>query len=173
MPATNIKVKHKNKNRLNSILAKAKQSPDVVLAVGFPGNLVGGIQYPKGKKDKGAAPRVIDVAAQNEFGSDGPPKIPARPFMKQSSKDVKAFLHNKYKKKNFMLAGGNVNKKQARKFIVVIAPEIEAIYDLKIVNLTEPINAPLTIKLKGSSNPLIDTGLMRQTLTYDIRTKKQ
>ena len=173
MPSSGIKVKQKNKGKLKSLLNKAKESPDVVLAVGYPGNLVGGISYPKGKNKKDAAPRVVDIAAQNEFGSEGPPRIPARPFMKNSTKDVVAFLHNKYKKSSFSMSGGNVNKKQARKFIASIAPEIEAIYDLQIVNLTDPPNAPLTVKLKGSSNPLINTSLMRQTLTYDIRTKKK
>ena len=32
-------------------------------------------------------------------------------------------------------------------------------------------NAPLTIELKGSSHPLIDTGQMRQSITYVVEEK--
>ncbi len=32
-------------------------------------------------------------------------------------------------------------------------------------------NSPLTIKLKGSSNPLIDTGEMRKAITYVVKEK--
>lgn len=37
-----------------------------------------------------------------------------------------------------------------------------------ITDLKEPANATSTIEKKGSSNPLIDTGAMRQSVTYKI-----
>lgn len=37
-----------------------------------------------------------------------------------------------------------------------------------MTELNEPANAPSTIERKGSSNPLIDTGAMRQSVTYKI-----
>jgi hypothetical protein len=37
-----------------------------------------------------------------------------------------------------------------------------------IVNLDTPPNAASTIKAKGSSNPLIDTGEMRQAVTFKV-----
>lgn len=40
-----------------------------------------------------------------------------------------------------------------------------------LVNLREPINHPYTIKQKGSSNPLIDTGRLNQSITYRITEK--
>lgn len=38
----------------------------------------------------------------------------------------------------------------------------------KITSIRNPANAPLTIANKGSSNPLIDTGEMRQGITYKV-----
>ena len=37
-----------------------------------------------------------------------------------------------------------------------------------ITILRNPPNMPSTIKAKGSSNPLIDTGLMRRSVTYKV-----
>jgi len=41
----------------------------------------------------------------------------------------------------------------------------------QITDLRSPPNAQSTIERKGSSNPLIDTGLMRQTVTYKVTDK--
>lgn len=41
-----------------------------------------------------------------------------------------------------------------------------------ITELQDPPNAPSTIAQKGSSNPLIDTGAMRQSVTYSIMQGK-
>lgn len=41
-----------------------------------------------------------------------------------------------------------------------------------ITDLKEPPNAPSTIKKKGSSNVLIDTGAMRNSVTYTIAKQK-
>jgi len=39
----------------------------------------------------------------------------------------------------------------------------------KITALKDPPNAPSTVKKKGSDNPLIDTGRLRQSIDYDVR----
>lgn len=41
-----------------------------------------------------------------------------------------------------------------------------------MVDLRTPPNTPSTIKAKGSSNPLIDTGELRQSVTYEIQQGK-
>lgn len=40
-----------------------------------------------------------------------------------------------------------------------------------LTNTTTPPNAPSTIKQKGSSHPLIDTGFLRASISYEIRAK--
>jgi len=37
-----------------------------------------------------------------------------------------------------------------------------------ITSLTSPANSPVTIKRKRSSKPLIDTGEMRQAVTFKV-----
>ena len=38
----------------------------------------------------------------------------------------------------------------------------------EIVSLSTPPNSPLTIELKGSQNPLIDSGLMKDSVRWKI-----
>ena len=38
----------------------------------------------------------------------------------------------------------------------------------EITALASPPNSPVTVALKGSSNPLIDTGEMRGAVTYKV-----
>jgi len=38
----------------------------------------------------------------------------------------------------------------------------------KIITLRTPPNAPYTIKAKGSSNPLVDTGQLKNSITYEV-----
>lgn len=35
-------------------------------------------------------------------------------------------------------------------------------------NLDKPANSPMTVKMKGSSNPLVDTGSMIESITYEV-----
>ena len=44
----------------------------------------------------------------------------------------------------------------------------QGIIQRQIVLLREPPNAPSTIENKGSSNPLINLGFMRQSVTWKI-----
>lgn len=41
-----------------------------------------------------------------------------------------------------------------------------------MTNLKTPANKPATIKKKGSSNPLIDEGLMRSSVNYKLQAQK-
>lgn len=41
-----------------------------------------------------------------------------------------------------------------------------------MTDLKDPPNAPYTIEQKGSSNPLIDTGALRASVTYNVTSEK-
>lgn len=41
-----------------------------------------------------------------------------------------------------------------------------------MTDLKDPPNSPYTIEQKGSSNPLIDTGALRASVTYKVTTEK-
>ena len=98
-----------------------------------------------GKKASDVVPSNAEVAAWNHFGTE---KVPARPFL-----DV-AIVKNKAIVAGAMgaMAAGKVQQYIADVFI-------------------PPPNSPRTIARKGSSHPLIDTGQMRQSITWQ-RTKK-
>jgi len=105
---------------------------------------------------------LVDVAAYNEFGSsDRPP----RPFMKQSFEnhepELKQACAHAYQT---VSTGGSAE--QALKQLGVFA---RGLVQEEIVNGDFEPNAPSTIKKKGSEQPLIDTGFMRQNVNYVIK----
>ena len=54
---------------------------------------------------------------------------------------------------------------------ISVGPSAVADTARAITNLRSPPNTPATIERKGSSNPLIDTGGMRQAVDWRIRTR--
>ena len=59
-------------------------------------------------------------------------------------------------------------KKSMKTVLSIMGELIKANIVQKIVSLRSPANAPSTIQGKGSSNPLIDTGRMRQSIDYEV-----
>lgn len=107
---------------------------------------------------------VCQVAVWNEFGTS---EIPSRPFMRQSTDNHKSqisdFMSNQ---KQEILNGAD-----AENILKELGIFQKGIIQEEIVEGTFTPNAPSTVKKKGSSRPLIDTGLMRQSVQYLI-TKK-
>ena len=97
----------------------------------------------------------------NEFGTDDG-KIPPRPFMRLSiEKNNKKWLN--FTKK--ALLNNNLDfKKAINQLGLLMVGDIQK----EITDLKTPPNAESTIKKKGSSNPLIDTGLMRNSVKHKI-----
>lgn len=102
---------------------------------------------------------VAQVARYNEFGTL---RIPMRPFFRNAiQKNIKkwyATLQNAINQ--------NATPSKALSIVgeVARADIIQSITDLKA-----PPNAQSTIKQKKSTNPLIDTGLMRRSVTYKVK----
>lgn len=120
------------------------------------------VGYQAGKDDYDDGTSLVEVAARNEFGSD---TIPPRPFMKQSFETHKEQLKRvcQYAAKS-VAAGGDVQ--QALNSIGVAA---KGAVQEEIRDGDFAPNAASTIKAKGSSHPLIDTGHMRESVNYIIR----
>lgn len=103
---------------------------------------------------------VAEVGIWNEFGTR---RIPARPWMRATLRmrrrqyrqeifsQLKALLHQKTTLTN---AERRIGMRVQR--------------DLRdtIKRLSRPRNAPRTVIKKGSSNPLIDTGFLRQSINW-------
>lgn len=147
---TNIPKVNKN-DLLDAVLQKLKLQFGTV-EIGF---FKGTHTYPNGKD-------VTIVARDNDKGTK---RIPQREFMipagnKAANKTINITVYS--------IVGG-IDESQALSkagelFVGFIQKEI--------TNLKEPPNSPYTIEKKGSSNPLIDSGDMRKSVKWKLRTPK-
>lgn len=150
-----VKVKETNPGWLDKLRERYE---DAEIAVGLPkGSEGAGVRYPDGTD-------LLNVAFWNEFGIG----VPERPFIRAG---VRANLDSINE-----LAGELVKKVNSGDISIETAAEtlgIKAASDVKnyIVELSSPPNSPATIRAKKSSNPLVDTGLLNQSITHDVRMK--
>lgn len=132
------------------------------------------VGFPAGEADGSN----IDKAFFNEFGTKGSGKpfgtergggfggpIPERPFMRNTMRSNRTKYLTAMKTSAVHILRGSVTiAATLQKLGVLAVRDIQK----EIVSLTSPGNSPVTIAIKGSSNPLIDTGEMRQSVTYKI-----
>ena len=148
-----------NPNWLQRLQRRYSDAPKMV-KVGFPtGTEAVTVSYPNGT-------RVVDVAVGNEYGTDN---VPARPFIALSSGDITNQCAPILEQSAAAL--NNNNTQQYDQLLDAAGSVAAGIVKQQITDLRSPPNAQSTIERKGSSNPLIDTGLMRQTVTYKVVDK--
>lgn len=114
---------------------------------------------------------VAEVAAKNEFGdpfntlNGNRAPIPERSFIRSSMRENRLeniLIISKIIKRVSGGKGGNY-KQAMGKFGLKIQNDIQK----KIVAIKYPENSPYTIKKKRSSNPLIDTGQMLNSVRWE------
>lgn len=105
---------------------------------------------------------LVDVVAYNEFGTS---TIPARPFMKQSFENHPDKLNAEC---GAAVASIN-NGGSAEAALTRIGVFAKGLIQEEIVEGGFAPNAPSTIRKKGSAQPLIDTGFMRENVNYFIK----
>ena len=113
-----------------------------------------GTKYKTGKD-------VTEVAKKNDKGIG----VPERPFMipagnKAANKTINITVQS--------IAGGMDESQALSRAGIMFKNAIAR----EITNIKEPPNSPYTIAKKGSSNPLIDTGKMRASVNWKLRTPK-
>ena len=108
---------------------------------------------------------IAEIAAYNEFGSSG---TPARPFMKQSFERHQDQLQAACDMVNQTRSNGGTAEKGLEQLGVMC----KGLVQQEIVDGGFAPNAESTILRKGSSQPLIDTGTMRQSVNYVIKQRK-
>lgn len=113
-----------------------------------------GTKYKTGKD-------VTEVAKKNDKGIG----VPERPFMipagnKAANKIINITVQS--------IAGGMDESQALSRAGIMFKNAIQR----EITNLKEPPNAQSTILKKGSSNPLIDSGDMRKSVKWKLRTPK-
>jgi hypothetical protein len=132
-----------------------------------PGVLVG-VRDAAGSDEDGTP--LVQIAAVHEFGSsDG--HTPERSFLR-STVDVQGEAYAvalvavlDAARKAPIGAGNAVIRRGLGRL------GAKAVGDVKrtITDLDTPPNAPSTVERKGSSNPLIDTGRLRQSIDFEVR----
>ena len=109
-----------------------------------------------------AGQAVAEVAFYNEFGTG---RIPERPFLRISKEEAVPVVREilKGSRAKDLVRGG---RKHFEEKMGHVGAQVAAIVQKNITVLRTPPNAPGTIKRKGSSNPLIDTGFLRQSVSW-------
>ena len=127
-----------------------KKMTDMEIQVGFQGDQ---------KYEDGTS--IAQVAAVNEFGALD---IPERPFMRQSFENHEGELQAACDAAQRLVSSGG-SAEQALQQIGVVA---KGLVQDEIVNGGFAPKAESTIKKKGSEQPLIDTGTMRQSVNFVV-----
>ena len=142
-------------NLFQRILDSAKGLTEKGVVAGFPKGRLNTPHYENGES-------IIDVAIKNNYGMG----VPRRDFMTPSSKKwMKFFSESLDIVRRDMLD----NKLDSDKFLKAMGQKGSDIISKEIIALDTPPNAPSTIAKKGSSNPLVDTGAMSRSTTWQIR----
>ena len=116
-----------------------------------------------------AAPiTMAQLAAVHEFGSPNQ-GIPERSFMRSGMSEINKQLIRMCKTASLQVALGRTDKKKALGRIVEF---LVTTFKNKIQEGIPPPNTPETIKRKGSSHTLIDTGQLRDTIDWEIKEGK-
>jgi len=108
-------------------------------------------QYPDGQP-------VANVAEKHEFG-DRREGIPIRSFMRTTVHEKETEWANQTSR---LIESGMSADKVMETMGAVIRGDVQ----VKIKDIMEPPNSPATVKRKGFNNPLIDTGLMLQSMSF-------
>jgi hypothetical protein len=114
---------------------------------------------------------VVEYAIYNEFGT--PPRgnnkgIPERPFVGTTHDEQgKRWIDTVDKNLENML----LSKQRTQRELDILGRRMMTDIKRKIDSITSPANSVATIKAKGSSKPLIDTGTMRKAVNYEVKAK--
>ncbi len=113
----------------------------------------------------GDAISLVEIAAVHEFGSqDG--RIPERSYMRSTFDARRDDYERGLRKalKSVVAGEADIDVELGRLGLVVSGDIQET-----IATLTDPPLAEYTIKKKGSSKPLIDTGRLKQSIDHEVR----
>lgn len=122
------------------------------------------VGFPAGSGGYDDGTSLAQVAAYNEYGGS---TKPARPFMRQSFENHEGELESACEVVNQSINNGG----SARAALERLGVMTKGLVQDEIVNGGFAPNSPVTIARKGSAQPLIDTGHMRQSVNYVIKKR--
>jgi HK97 gp10 family phage protein len=106
----------------------------------------------------------VAIASYNEFGTS---RIPERPFFRGAMAENKGSYQTLMRNDAKRIVTG---EQTMRRTLDRLGLKAQGDVQQSIVDLKSPPNAPSTIKAKGSSNPLINTGALRQSVSFKVDT---
>lgn len=117
----------------------------------------------KNGRIKNGGESMAAIAAMNEFGTA---RIPMRSFIRsgwdRNFQRIERLVE-------FEVGRVVDNRNNLTQALGRIGQVVTSIIKLRIDQIFTPPNSPLTIRLKGSSKPLIDTGQMKASVRYVYR----
>lgn len=121
----------------------------------------------KGKKRNGIPSKadLVEIALYNELGTS---TIPSRPFLAQTvqmhEEEIKEMAATE-------VSQALLGEKDSQQAFEVIGEDVRKKVQNRIDEGQFVPNAPSTIRRKGHDHPLIDTGTMRDSISYTICEK--
>lgn len=124
---------------------------------------------------------VAEVAKWNEYGTYNSPARPfMRPMMHQNSRQIKEILRFNYSK-------AIIHNQNTTKVLNLVGMDVVGRIQKQIIAVNTPANAPITIhggwmrnkksgkwfyvRGKGGSKPLQDSGVMLNSVSYQVEEK--
>ena len=110
------------------------------------------------------------LALQAYIKEHGSPayRVPPRPFLEPGVEKHLDMVESGMKAALLDVLNGGDGRAQRERLGDTMAAKVQAYFQ---EDNGWPPNAPSTIKKKGSAQPLVDTGALRQSITYIIRAK--
>lgn len=128
------------------------------------------VGFPAGKTGSD----ILNIAIWNHYGTRGGASgggwggpIPERPFLENAIRSNKQkYIKGMKQGAKSVFLGSTTMAQIMSKLGILAQGDIQS----EITNLSDPPNSPVTIALKGSSNPLVDNGNLRGAVTYEVET---
>lgn len=115
-----------------------------------------------GKRGQNSKATLAEYATYNELGTS---TIPARPFISTTADEKRTAWGNLQDKLIEQILDRKIKAMKALESVGK-----QAVLDIKskIQSITSPPNAPSTIKQKGSSKPLFESGMLQDSIDYEV-----
>ena len=162
----------KDENKVPQFLKMLEELSTTHLEIGIFGDTgLGASSY---MDESGNTVELLIIATVHEFGTTiklkngGKIVIPERSYLRSTFDNEKSKIVDKCDK----LLESVINLKlPVEVFFQTIGEYIVGLVQGTLTDLKDPGLSDPTIKAKGSSNPLIDTGRLRQSITYKVVRK--
>jgi hypothetical protein len=124
-----------------------------------------GVTEKKGAKPHGEGPMTVaQIALMQEYGLG----VPERSFLRSWVDENQAMIQEDFRKATAAVLRLKMTFEQA---VNILGTKYAAMIQKKIVERIPPKNADSTIASKGSDVPLIDTGVLRASISYQLQRR--